>query len=96
MELDSESIHGAGIQHQTGDELSRIPTNGSDRTFLKGDIPDMIATWSNKQELIFAMTDTADCFHDEITSTFENGQAALLEFINTQRADTYWKQIRKL
>lgn len=84
MEFDLQIFHRAGIKHQAVNTLSRLPTNGSDRTLIEDDISVMVITWLNKQALISSIVDAANVSHAEIYSTFWINLPRLLEFITAQ------------
>lgn len=94
MELDFKIVDRPVIKHKAADALTRLPTNGLDRTMLEDNIPVIVVARSNKQTLNSTSVDAAGGSHAQINSTLENKQLALLKFIEAERPNIYCNQNR--
>lgn len=95
MEADFKIGYRAKIKHQAADELSRLITNGSNRSILENDTPIMAVTRSSNKAWNSWKGDTADGRHAEWNSNFENDQPKLLKVSEARQTDTYCSQIRQ-
>lgn len=83
-EIDFEVVHRAGMKHQAACSLSRLATNGEDKSSHKNDIP-LLAIDKHAAEI----TSTSS---DKVASLQLLQQTSLTEFLRAQASDAYCRR----